>query len=203
MEHALKAASVAVFLLTSAAWGQQAPGADQASSSDQHFIDSALQSELAVGELSDLMVQKGQNADIKQLAQQLSQSAKSDEKALSDIAQHLRGKPTDVKPSAEALAQKNRLDQMSGADFDHQYLQMMINRHVQDVHDFQLEAQDGQNGEIKSFAQKTLPTLQHDLSQAESLDQQVFKAAAASGSGEAPTTKTWPLDVSGAGEKAK
>lgn len=205
MRSLLAATSAAALLIALPAWGQQASGAGTASSSDQHFIDSALQSSLAEASLSQLASQRGQNQSIKQFAGQVAQSSNSDEQELSGIAQQLRGKPTQVKLNAEGRSQMLRLkqmDNMDGAGFDHQYLQMMVDRYTQDIEEFQDEARHGQDSQVKSFAQKTLPTLRQGLTQAESLDHQVFNAPL-SGPDNAVNSKTWPLDVNGPGKRSK
>lgn len=196
MKSVLTAASMTVLLATSPTWAQQAPSANEASSSDQHFLDSALQSSLAEATISQFVSQHGQNGAVKQFAQQVNQSSNSDEQELSGIVQQLRGKPTQVYLSPEAQSQMAVLRHMNGTAFDHQYVQMMVDRFTQDIRQFQEEAQGGQDSQVKSFAQKTLPTLRQSLAQAENLDHQAF-GAAQSGPDAALNSKSWPLDVTG------
>jgi len=67
---------------------------------------------------------------------------------------------------SKAMATKNKLSKLQGAQFDHAYMQAMLSDHQHDVSEFRKEAQSGTDPEIKSFASKTLPTLEDHLKQA-------------------------------------
>lgn len=56
-----------------------------------------------------------------------------------------------------------------GADFDKAYMKNMVEDHEKDIKEFQKIAEDGKDAEIKSFAAKTLPTLQMHLDSAKSI----------------------------------
>ena len=67
---------------------------------------------------------------------------------------------------AKNQARIDRLSKLSGAAFDHAYVQDQLKDHIQDVAEFQKEASAGKNGTIRAFAAETLPTLQDHLKQA-------------------------------------
>ena len=62
--------------------------------------------------------------------------------------------------NAEQKAERDKLAKLSGPEFDREYMALMVEDHDKDVAAFQEEAKDGSDPEIKSFAAKTLPTLQ-------------------------------------------
>jgi putative membrane protein len=62
-------------------------------------------------------------------------------------------------PADELKATKDRLSKLSGADFDREYMSMMVAGHDKAVAAFQEESTDGSDPELKAFATKTLPTL--------------------------------------------
>jgi putative membrane protein len=55
------------------------------------------------------------------------------------------------------------MDTMSGTDFDKAYLAMMVKDHKKDIAAFEKEAKDGEDTDVKAWAEKTLPTLKEHL----------------------------------------
>jgi putative membrane protein len=75
--------------------------------------------------------------------------------------------PADI--DAKEKATYDRLSKLEGAEFDRAYIDEMLNDHRTDVSEFRKEAKNGTDPDVKSFANKTLPTLEEHLSTAESL----------------------------------
>ena len=67
--------------------------------------------------------------------------------------------------SAKDQALKDKLNGLSGADFDKAYMEAMVKDHRKDVSEFQ-RATNSSNADVKSFASETLPTLQEHLQMA-------------------------------------
>ena len=61
------------------------------------------------------------------------------------------------------------MSKMKGADFDKHYMDMMVNDHKEDIDEFKKEANSSSNDAFKSFAAKTLPTLQKHLDSAQAI----------------------------------
>ena len=59
---------------------------------------------------------------------------------------------------------------MSGEAFDREYVKMMVKDHKKDVADFQKESMRGADADVKSFATRTLPTLQEHLQMIQRID---------------------------------
>ena len=66
-------------------------------------------------------------------------------------------------PSLMQKASKAKLDMLSGDSFDKSYVKGMIDDHKADIKEFQKEATDGKDPEVKAFAVATLPTLKKHL----------------------------------------
>lgn len=64
---------------------------------------------------------------------------------------------------------------LSGAEFDKKYTEYMVKDHKEDIEEFKKEAQDGKDAEIKAFAAKHVPILQHHLEAAEKAQAAVKK----------------------------
>src|SRR4028119_1529905 len=60
----------------------------------------------------------------------------------------------------------DRLSKLSGAEFEREYVKAMVEDHEKDVKAFQTQAQAGTDADVKEFAVKTLPTLEHHLQMA-------------------------------------
>jgi len=72
----------------------------------------------------------------------------------------------------EALSEKNqkkydKLNEKSGAEFDKDFIDLMVSDHKDDIDLFEKEAEKGNDPELKSFASGKLPTLKHHLQMAE------------------------------------
>jgi predicted outer membrane protein len=63
------------------------------------------------------------------------------------------------------------LAKKSGAEFDKEYVEMMIKEHKSDMKLFQKAANDSKDNDIRSFASRQLPSLQANLDQANGLGQ--------------------------------
>ena len=79
--------------------------------------------------------------------------------------------PTDL--NAEQKSEMDKLSKMSGAEFDKEYMSAMVNDHETDVKDFETQAKEGTDPDIKAFAAKTLPILQQHLQMARTTAQKV------------------------------
>ena len=60
-----------------------------------------------------------------------------------------------------------------GADFDKAYISFMVGDHKDDISEFDKEVKDGKDADIKAFATKGIPVLQHHLDMAKALNDQM------------------------------
>jgi putative membrane protein len=75
--------------------------------------------------------------------------------------------------STESKEQRHidKLQGLSGPDFDKAYIRLMVQDHRKDVAHFKHAADRADNPELRQFASRTLPILQEHLRQAESIAQ--------------------------------
>jgi predicted outer membrane protein len=73
--------------------------------------------------------------------------------------------------------QYRKLAKKSGADFDREYVDVMVDHHERDVQLFQKAAKDAQDSDVRSFASSHLPALQAHLDRANSLKGPIASAA--------------------------
>jgi putative membrane protein len=130
--------------------------------SDQKFATNAAIGGMAEVQLGQLAAQKGASDEVRQFGQRM---VDDHTKANQDLMQVASGKgwtlPTSL--DAKTQAEVTRLSGLSGDKFDKEYVKMMLDDHKKDVGEFQKESTSGADADIKSFATRTLPTLQDHL----------------------------------------
>jgi putative membrane protein len=114
---------------------------------------------LAEVELGRLAAQKGQSAAVKKFGQRMVSDHSKANAELKKLATS-KGITLPTEMNAEQMAEHNKLAKLSGTEFDREYMALMVEDHDKDIAAFEEEAKDGSDPDIKSFAQKTLPTLQ-------------------------------------------
>ena len=139
------------------------------SSDDRDFLTKAAQGGLMEVELGRLAAQKAQSADVKRFGQRMVDDHSKANTELKTLAS-AKGMtvPTDL--SADGKEAQTKLSKLSGADFDKEYMTLMVDDHQEDVAEFEKESRDADDPDVKAFAAKTLPTLQQHLQMAQSIN---------------------------------
>jgi putative membrane protein len=144
------------------------------STADRQFVTKAAQGGMAEVELGQLATQKAQSAQVKQFGQRMvDDHTKANDQLKQVASQENITLPTGLDAKDQAL--KDRLEKLSGAQFDKVYMQHMVMDHKKDIAEFQKEANSGKDQQVKQFAQQTLPTLQQHLQMAQQDEQAVMK----------------------------
>jgi putative membrane protein len=160
------AVTATLCLLTFSAMAQSSSASGQVSAADKTFMNKAAQGGMAEVQLGQLATQKGQSDDVKKFGQHMvDDHSKANDQLKSIAGQKGVTLPTDLNAKDQAL--KTKLDGMSGAQFDHAYMQAMLKDHKEDIAEFKKEASSGKDSDVKNFASQTLPTLQQHLQMAE------------------------------------
>jgi putative membrane protein len=130
--------------------------------SDQKFATNAAIGGMAEVQLGQLAAQKGASDEVRQFGQRM---VDDHTKANQDLMQVASGKGWTLPTSLDAKHQADvtKLSGLSGDKFDKEYVKMMLDDHKKDVGEFQKESTSGADSDIKSFATRTLPTLQDHL----------------------------------------
>src|SRR2546423_4317974 len=166
----LAAFAALAFMEAAAAQGASAPqpgaSAGAVARGDSRFLHDAAQGGMAEVRASRMAVDKAVNTQVKGYAQQMvDDHAKADE-ALKALA----AKKGVTLPAEPSLAQKAKLELLSssdGASFDRRYASTWgVSAHRDTVRLFQKAATSAADPDIKAYAAKTLPTLQHHLQMA-------------------------------------
>lgn len=138
------------------------------SSADRNFATAAALGGLAEVRLGELAQRKGASDHVKQFGAQMVQDHGKANEELKRVA---IGKglqlPTEL-DRKHADVQAN-LDKRSGAEFDREYIRVMLDAHKKDVALFERQARSGKDADLKAFAEKTLPTLRQHLTHVQGL----------------------------------
>jgi putative membrane protein len=136
---------------------------------EKRFVKDAFVGGLSEVELGKLAVQKASSDAVKQFAQKMiDDHSKANDELKAIAAKENITVPDSLDSKHQSKVEK--LSKLSGADFDRAYIKEELKDHQQDVRDFQQEAKSGSDPDVKSFASKTLPTLEDHLNTAKELD---------------------------------
>jgi putative membrane protein len=176
-----------------AAQGQTATKGQQAqkvSSATQEFVQKAAISDMFEIQSGQLAQQKASNDQYKQFGQMLRDDHSKTADQIKGMVQNMPGLQM---PQALDAAHKQKLDKLqslSGAQFDDQFKKDQVAGHQDAVKLYESYAQKGDHADLKKFAQDTLPKLKQHLQHAQALPQ--GGAAQTMGSGSAPAADTKP-----------
>jgi putative membrane protein len=136
---------------------------------DADFAVEAADGGMLEVQLAQLAIANAASKQIKDFAQSMvKEHSKANEELKSLATQKNITLPgtlsDDSKKKYDELAEKR------GTEFDAAYCDFMVKDHKDDIDKFKKEADDGNDADIKSWASEKLPTLQHHLSLAESME---------------------------------
>jgi putative membrane protein len=138
---------------------------------DQAFVTKALEGGMAEVELGKLAADKSQSQDVKQFAQKMvNDHSQMGDKWFKPVAQQI-GVSEPKGPSKKDKKLIEKLQGLSGQEFDTQYIQAMVKDHQQDLKEFQNEAQAAQDPNVKQIAEQGTKVISQHLQMIEQIAQ--------------------------------
>lgn len=135
---------------------------------DTDFAVKAADSGLAEVNASEVAQEKAQNQQVKDFAAMMVQDhTKANEELKSLAAAKNITLPT--APGEDHLENIADLNAYTGADFDKEYMDLMVSDHEKAVSLFEDASENLEDSELRAFASKTLPSLQKHLEQAKTI----------------------------------
>jgi putative membrane protein len=136
------------------------------SAPDRKFVNEAATGGVLEIELGKLAVQKAASEAVRQFGQRM---VDDHSQAAEQLKQITQAKGMTLPGSLDAKQRKEieRLQKLSGPQFDQAYMKLMLEDHQQDIRVFRKEAQQGSDSDIRSFASATLPKLHDHLALAQ------------------------------------
>ncbi|MBP0613440.1 DUF4142 domain-containing protein [Chryseobacterium sp. cx-311] len=141
-------------------------GTAQMNEQDRTFANDAAKGGMMEVMVGNLAAGKATNAKVKSLAEMM---VRDHSKANDELKSWATGAAFTL-PSAVDDNQKKEHDDLqarSGAEFDRAYADMMVRHHTETIEKFKQQASGGSDSSLKAFAEKTLPTLEHHLMEAQ------------------------------------
>jgi putative membrane protein len=166
---------------------EQQADQQQLGEQDRTFAMDAAEAGMLEVRLGELAGENGESQNVKDFGQKMVDDHTQANDQLKEIAQQKQIElPQEL--SEEGQQHVQDLQQLSGAEFDREYTNLMVADHQKVVDLFEQQASDGQDQELVTFAEDTLPTLQEHLDQARQTQQQVVAdAVQGDGSGQGAT----------------
>lgn len=138
------------------------------STGDKSFLKMAAESNMTEAHLGQMAESQASETTVKTLGKTLDQDHTQAYEALQDVATKTgQTIPNGIDVSKDPAIK--RLMNLKGTAFDRDFLRHEIQDHQKTIAQFKREAEHGENPDIKAYADKTLPTLENHLRQAEDL----------------------------------
>jgi putative membrane protein len=141
------------------------------SEGDRRFLQLAADAGAKEIQLSQRAVEKAQDPEVRRFAQRMADEHSKMNSELLELTEKLltTGGPPYKKASPTVEREVNQLAQLSGADFDKRYMEIMVKDHAAALRLFQRQAAHGNDAQLRAFAQKGVPTLEEHLAAAREL----------------------------------
>lgn len=152
----------------------------QTNHADEAFLKKAAEGGLAEVKFGELAQSSGTSSTVKRFGERMvNDHSKMNQEVQSLAAQKNISLPTSV--SIKDEASYKLLQARSGNSFDKAYIQDMVKDHRADIAEFQKEADNGTDADIKALASKALPTLREHLRLAENVARELGGASTTGG----------------------
>lgn len=135
---------------------------------DKEFLIRAAGDGNAEVKLGELAEGRAVNERVKQFARQM---VTDHTKANHELAQHARNQKVAVLSGLEKEKREvyDQLARQTGPEFDRAYMKTMVDDHKKAIKLFEAQAKQGTDGDLKKFAETTLPVLREHLKMAEEI----------------------------------
>jgi putative membrane protein len=132
----------------------KSPATAALSAKDKSFMKEAAQGGMMEVEMGKMAQQKGKSADVKKIGGTMVTDHTKANNELMGIAK---------KKGVDLSKEKAPKHSMNDANFDKEYIDMMVKDHEKDLSAFQGEAKNGTDAEVKAFASKTSAVIKKHL----------------------------------------
>jgi putative membrane protein len=138
------------------------------SSKDKKFMMEAAMGGMEEVEMGKLAAANATDPDVKAFGQRMVDDHSKANDQLKQLAQ-TKGVTLPADMDKSQHKDMDKLAKMTGDDFDHSYVKMMVKDHKKDVSEFAKESKSASDADVKSWAGTTLPTLQDHLKSIEDI----------------------------------
>ena len=156
-------------LALAVSFGTQAQTTTKLSGQDKSFLKDAAEGGNAEESGSQVALAQSSSADVKTFAQMMVDDHDKAATELKGLAEQKGVKVSDT-PTITKKTEIKLLSERKGSSFDQHYADSIgVKAHEDTIKLFQKEVDKGTDPDVKAWASKTLPTLQHHLEAAQAL----------------------------------
>jgi putative membrane protein len=137
---------------------------------DQRFVMEVRPMNLAEIKMSQIAVDYASKPEIKEFAERMIQDHSKTNRDLMQIVRDSNVSPPD-EPTPDQQKIVDRLWSLEGDEFDQEFVRAQVQDHERVVQLFEREAEQGQDEDLKQFAEDCLPIMQQHLQQVKTLAQ--------------------------------
>lgn len=149
-------------------------GDDDEAKNSSSFTTAAAQGGTAKVKLGNLALAKAQSSDVKRFAETIIADHTKANNDLKEIAARKSvALPTDIDDEQKSVLEE--LSKLSGAEFDEEYVETMLEEHEKAVKVFGTQAQSGTDADVKAFAARYLPMLAAHLDSVKGIKERASK----------------------------
>jgi putative membrane protein len=143
-----------MLIMLPAADAQQTPLGEQ----DQEFLEKAAKGNLLEVQLGELAIKRAGADEVVLFGNRMVQDHSDSLAELEKIAQQ-KGVtlPTELDEDQKKMVE--RFSQLSGEEFDREYMQEMVKEHEEDIELYKTQAAEGQDPELREYAARTVQIL--------------------------------------------
>jgi putative membrane protein len=156
----------AMMVACMSAWAQKN------SKNDMDFVNDAAQAGLLEVKLGELAKTKGSSNEVKTLGEHMLTDHTKANNELMSLASKKSFTPPNMLDK-EGQKHYDELSGKSGEDFDKAYTELMVKDHEKVISKFKKESNSGDDQDLKAWATRTLPTLEHHLMMAKDAKEKV------------------------------
>jgi putative membrane protein len=146
------------------------------SSSDYKFVKAAACGGMMEVELGKIAAQKSATPSVQHFGEQMVTDHGKADQQLKDIASR-NGATLPTQLDEDQQKEVDKLNSLSGDDFDKKYISLMVHDHKKDLKEFEHASKNAENADLKTFAADTTSVIQKHLDMAESLKTQSSKTS--------------------------
>jgi putative membrane protein len=142
---------------------------------ERKFVETAAHDGMAEVMMGQLAQQKGQSQAVKDFG---SRMVTDHGKANDELKTLAASKGITLPASTDKSHMKDheKMSKLSGDKFDKEYCEHMTKEHKKDVKEFEKQAKNAKDADVRAFAAKTLPVLQEHLKMAQQMEETVKKS---------------------------
>jgi putative membrane protein len=142
----------------------------------QEFVNEAASGGMMEVALGEMASQKAASDDVKSFGQKMVEDhSKANEELKQIAASNNLTIPETMMDKQQKMVDK--LSELSGAEFDKEYMKAMLKDHKKDIKKFEKAAENADNAEVQAWAEKTLDVLEQHHQLAEETQQTVQASA--------------------------